>query len=535
MSFLRNKRILVVDDSSLILSAIKLMLLNEGALPQYIALAKDTRATLNACQYRQFDFMIFDYNLGQNADGLQLLAHLHMAKLIPKNCAVFIVTAEHSRAVVQGFSEWQPDGYFVKPFNMNNMLPRMKLIFRKKQALKELEECYLKHGFAAAKQQLNKLMSTTYYTEYQVQLLTWDGQTTAANNILQDALSRGDDNARLEYANWLLVEGNIDQALNVAHPLLAQPRFRLGALELWVSASLAQGLLQQAYDYLMQMNALAPDNPQRLLIQFNLAVILNNNDYMQQSVERYQRVTQQLSWLNIDCHFNILRCLLSQIESLGEGNYGSEFKRLKTTYLNKRLAILKNPRAAQLTEIKHVLDARFALCVGDRQVAINIVKQYSDYGSYITLPFYCQLDVVHIYRKLALPLPDFIEQLNTRDPSQHLLLQNTLRYTRIYQQQLDAQIRKIKAAEQSGQNLQAVSMTIKAIKTYGIDLPLAQLLVRGFSKAIPLDLPPEQLNHYYLLAKHSITLNKTQLEDSERYFQYCRFIESTISFFQAEA
>ncbi|MBO7924817.1 response regulator [Pseudoalteromonas sp. K222D] len=489
MKFLSDKRILVIDDSALILSAIKLMLINEGAQTKNIVLAKDTSTTINACKYEQFDFIIFDYNLGQGADGLQLLAYLTMTKLILKSCVVFIVTAEQSRQVVQGFTEWEPDGYFVKPFNINNILPRMMVSYQKKNALTKLEDCYLKHGFSIAKQQLIKLANTSYYTEYEVQLLTWDGQTTAASNILKHLITQGDVAARLSYAKWLLIEGNTDEALDTLQPLLTIPRFRLNALELCVSAYFAQGSLQQAYELLMQMNILAPDNPQRLLIQFNLAVILNNNEYMQQSVSRYQKVTQQLSWLNIDCHFNVLRCLISQIENLEDDTYSSEFKRLETTYLSKRLSILKKPRAIQLREIKNILDARFALCNGDRKVALSIIKQYSDYSSYVTLPFYCQLDIVHIYRKLALPLPSFIEQLSTVDHSQHLLLQNTLRFTRIFQQQLDAQMRKIKIAEHNGLNLQAVTMTINAIKVYGIDLPLAKLLIRGFSKAIPLDTP----------------------------------------------
>ncbi|MBO7927895.1 response regulator [Pseudoalteromonas sp. K222D] len=534
MKFLHNKRILVIDDSNLILSAIKLMLLNAGAQQQHLVLAKNTQSTISACQARAFDFIIFDYNLGAGADGLQLLAYLTLAQLIPKSCVVFIVTAEQSRRVVHGFSEWQPDGYFVKPFNINNMLPRMIACYQKKYALKNLEECFLKYGFNEAKQQLNKLTGFSYYIDYEIQLLTWDRQTDAAKKRLNYAIAQGDENARLNYANWLLVAGDIEQAITLIEPLLTIPRFRLAALELKMSAHLAQGALQQADNLIMQMNAIAPDNAQRLLIQFNIAVILENNVQMQRSITRYQRLTQQLSWLNIDCHFNVLRCLLSQIESLDASNYGSEFKRLEKTYLEKRAALLKNARAAQLREVKQVLDARFAICIGERQVALEIVKQYSDHGSYISLPFYCQLDIVHIYRRLALPLPEFITLLNTTEHSQHLLLQNTLRYTHIYQQQLEAQIRKIKAAEFQGNHMQATTLIISTIKHYGIDLQLAKLLIKGFTKAIPMNAPPEQLKYFYLLAKHTLTANNNQFENSGLYVKYCDFIESSISFLHAD-
>ncbi|MCQ8878854.1 response regulator [Pseudoalteromonas shioyasakiensis] len=534
MNFLTDKRILVIDDSSLILSAIRLMLINKGAVAKNVILAKDAKTTISACQNRSFDFILFDYNLGQGADGLQLLAHLKMAKLIAKECVIFIVTAEQSRQVVQGFSEWQPDGYLVKPFNINNMLPRMIACYRKKQSLIELEHCYLKRGFERAKNTLSRYATLSYCHELEHALLMWDGQTVQMCQQLKLLVEQGDDNARLSYANCLLNDGKTTDALSAVKPLLAIKRYQLSALDLHVSASLAQGQLQQAYDYLAQMNTVAPDNPQRLLMQFNLAVILNNTDYMQHAVERYQKTTQHLSWLNIDCQFNVLRYLLAQIEGLNESRYGSEFKRLETTYLHKRLKILQNPRALQLHEIKDILDARFALCIGDRQEALQIVSKYSDYATYVTLPFYCQLDIVHLYRRLALPLPDFINNLNKDEHSQHLLLQNTLQYTHSYQQLVDAQIRKIKSTENKGFYMQAVTQCIEAIDNLGINVELAQLLLRGFTKAIPINVTPQQLKQYYLLAKHSLTLNKNQVENSELYFKYCRYVESTVSFLNTQ-
>ncbi|TMN69196.1 hypothetical protein CWB85_18025 [Pseudoalteromonas sp. S1727] len=406
--------------------------------------------------------------------------------------------------------------------------------YRKKYALIELESCYLKHGFERAKSRLSRYTALNYYNELEHALLTWDGQTAKLCHKLKTLVAQGDDNARLNYASCLLNDGNSTDAVNVIKPLLAIKRYQLSALDVCVSASLGQGQLQQAYDYLAQMNLIAPDNPQRLLMQFNLAVILNNTDNMQQAVARYQKTSQHLSWLNVDYQFNVLRCLLARIESLNEGRYGSDFKRLETNYLHTRLKILQNPRAVQLHEIKDILDARFALCTGDRQAAMQIVKKYSEYANYVELPFYCQLDIVHLYRRLAQPLPDFINSLNKDEYSQHLLLQNTLQYAHAYQLHVDAQIRKIKSAENNGFYMQAVCMSIAAIDDLGINIELAQLLLRGFTKAIPINVTPMRLRQYYLLAKHSLTLNKSQVTNSELYYKYCRFIESTVSFLNTQ-
>ncbi|WP_288985694.1 response regulator [uncultured Pseudoalteromonas sp.] len=540
MSFLEDKYILVVDDSNLILSAIKLLLLKEGAQSQNIVLAKDSYSTVKACNNQSFDFIIFDYNLGDDEDGLQLLAYLTMGKLIPNNCVVLIVSAEQSREVVQGFTEWEPDGYFVKPFNMQSILPRMHACYRKKAAFIELESCYLKYGFELANQQLNKSLDTPYYTNYKVQLLTWDGQTSAANKIQKQLILQGDEDTRLSYAKWLLNAGDLKQAHEVVQPLLAIPRFRLAALELSANACLVQGLLQQAHDFLLQMNKLAPDNPKRLLIQFNIAVILNNKKHIQKSAERYHKVTQQLSWLNIDCHFNLLRFLVSQIERLSSEAYTDEFKRLQATYINKRYIILialrrSESRTSQLHEIKPIVDARYALCHGDLQPALKLIEQYRSYSSYEALPFYCQLDMLHLYRKLSIPLPDFIQQVSFDDYSQQLLFQHTLRLTHTYQQQLETQLRNIETAENNQLYAEAVSITIKTIETYGMNLPLAKMLIHGFIKGIPLDIPQTQLKYCYFTAKRTLMINKNQFQSSDIYVNYCRYLESTISFLKAES
>lgn len=533
MSFLADKRVLVVDDSSLILSAIKLMLLKKGAQSSNIILAKDAKTTINACQTRAFDFILFDYNLGQGADGLQLLAYLTMAQLIAKHCVIYIVTAEQTRQVVHGFSEWNPDGYLVKPFNINHILPRMVACYKKKQALIELEAHFLKTGMTAASNYLQRLHDKPYYIDYKIQLLTWDGQITAAKALLSTRMAEGDVTAVLSYANWLLAQNAPVDAFRLAQPLLSDNRLRLSALEVCAYSCLTQGKLQHAYDYLSQMNEISPANPQRLLIQFNLATILNNYEQMQQSVIRYQKATRHLSWLNIDCQFNLLRCLLVQLEALAKNTADAAFTRLERDYLQQRLLILQNPRAAHIQSILHVLDARLALCKNERQQAVQIIARYTEYERYIELPFYCQLDIVHLYRRLMRPLPSFIAQLAKPEQSQALLLQNSLRYTTMYQQQLNAQLRSIKTLDSKGLHMQAVHLCLNTVDKYGINISLAKALIRGFSKAIPLDIAPVKLKHYYQLAKHCLTTNTAQ-QNNELYFKYCRYIESTVAFLHTD-
>lgn len=533
MSFLADKRVLVVDDSSLILSAIKLMLLKKGAQSANIILAKDAKTTIAACHTRAFDFILLDYNLGQGADGLQLLAYLSMAQLIAKHCVIYIVTAEQTRQVVHGFSEWNPDGYLVKPFNINLILPRMVACYKKKLALIELKARFLKTGLTGASKYLQRFHDKPYFIDYKIQLLTWDGQITAAKALLSAEVAKGDLAARLNYANWLLAQNAPADAFDYVKPLLSDSRFRLSALDVCACSSLTQGKLQQAYDHLSQMNALSPANPQRLLIQFNLATILNNYEQMQQTAQCYQKVTRQLSWLNIDCQFNLLRCLLVQLEALAANTTSETYTRLERNYVHQRSQLLQNPRSAQIQHIIQVLDARLALCNNEPQPAKQVIERYAEYTHYIELPFYCQLDVVHLYRRLMRPLPSFIAQLAKPEQSQALLLQDSLRYTAMYQQQLDAQLHEIERVENKGLHMQAVQLCLTTIEKYGVNLSLAKILIRGFSKAIPLDVAPVKLKHAYQLAKHCLSTNTAQ-QNNELYFKYCRYIESTVAFLHSD-
>lgn len=136
------KRCLVVDDMPDVRVSIAGMLRIFGV--KNIDVVANGDQAIEACNNKDYQLVLCDYNLGDGRDGQQILEELRFRNRL-KNTSIFIiVTAESSRDMVLGALECQPDDYVTKPFTqvllrerLDRVVIRNEELFTIKQALDE--------------------------------------------------------------------------------------------------------------------------------------------------------------------------------------------------------------------------------------------------------------------------------------------------------------------------------------------------------------------------------------------------------------
>jgi two-component system response regulator MprA len=120
-----NERILIIEDDQAILKLIQRGLAYEGYT---VDVAGDGRTGLNLARDHTPDLVILDWML-PGMDGLEVCHRLRMAGKMP----VLMLTAKDSiQDRVQGLDAGADD-YMVKPFNLDELLARVRALLRRTQ------------------------------------------------------------------------------------------------------------------------------------------------------------------------------------------------------------------------------------------------------------------------------------------------------------------------------------------------------------------------------------------------------------------
>jgi two-component system OmpR family response regulator len=123
-------RLLLVEDDVMVASGIKLGLTNAGYAVDWVGSGERAEEVLRS---EVFDAAIIDIGL-PNMDGLELTRRLRRPEMASQHMPVLILTARdalHDR--VQGL-DLGADDYMVKPFELPELLARLRALLRRSQA-----------------------------------------------------------------------------------------------------------------------------------------------------------------------------------------------------------------------------------------------------------------------------------------------------------------------------------------------------------------------------------------------------------------
>lgn len=130
---LSDKRGLLIDDIPEMRTSVRIQLSNAGL--ENCDMVRNVKEALTKLAAHRYDLVVCDYNLGQGADGQQLLELVRRRKLLPLTTAFLMITGETSYEQVSTAAEFSPDDYLIKPFTAELLGSRLIRIMEKKAAL----------------------------------------------------------------------------------------------------------------------------------------------------------------------------------------------------------------------------------------------------------------------------------------------------------------------------------------------------------------------------------------------------------------
>jgi CheY-like chemotaxis protein len=131
---LSNLSGLLIDDIAEMRSAVRIQLADCGL--ERCEAARNIKEAIEKISANRYDLIVCDYNLGQGADGQQLLELLRRRKLLPPTTVFLMITGETGYEQVSTAAEYAPDDYLIKPFTSQTLQTRLERIIEKKRALR---------------------------------------------------------------------------------------------------------------------------------------------------------------------------------------------------------------------------------------------------------------------------------------------------------------------------------------------------------------------------------------------------------------
>lgn len=526
--FFKNKKVLVLDDCQIILNATRLMLVRHGCEPNNIFLVKDAKSALNACASRKFDFIICDYNLGAGSDGLQLLEELNNKGLLPEDTVVFVVTGELSKSVFYGFSEYEPDGYLIKPLNINTIVKRLINCYKLKQIIKNIRLTYEQQGQKSALELCQKYEKIPSVGYIKAQIYEDSLDFTNAQKTYIKLIKNNDSKARILLASLLINDIKYDLALKVIEPLLTDKKFRFQALQIQSQCFLKQNKMQNALNSLLEVCEISSNNVERLLCIYNLALTLNQHDLLPILSNKINTRLLNSIWNTVDLSLNSARCHLicaqNEQDSIKRASHLLEFrKRLKNTEKQFRLSDYQSHRL--------LLNCRFELIGGNIKNALTIYQHYLEDKEKHTPDFYAYLDELYIMQVLGKSRDIETPQFNNSDLD--LTKNSLLNAPTLAHKNTDNQIMLLKreaAMANSTQDFMSVVnqwLAIWELKPYEVNSALA--LIKSFSKALPMTVPINKLKKVYSEAYQTVELNLTKNQRPQWFIETNKSVKQAIS------
>lgn len=270
-------RVLMVEDQQQMRQIIRESLYRLGI--RQVVMTAHAEDALKAMREGSFDLVLCDYNLGDGADGQQLLETARGSRCVNPLAPWIYVTANSLRADVLAAGDYVPDGYVLKPFTDQLLARQIETLAARKQLLGPLllavdaqdwekiltvADGFIKRSDGTRgeglKQKANALMKL--------------GRFEDARSCFEQALQLNSELAwaQLGHAHALRALGRSEQAREQLQALVqAQPDY-VAAFDLLMDLARERGDAAAALQIAAQLADIAP-NPQRKIKLGELALL----------------------------------------------------------------------------------------------------------------------------------------------------------------------------------------------------------------------------------------------------------------------
>ncbi|NGZ15640.1 response regulator [Vibrio aestuarianus] len=473
---------LIVDDSPVILSSIRRMLISLGLSDKNIYHAKDPKAAIWHCRKISFDLIICDYNFFTRLNGKQVFEELQHYGLIKPESSFVVITGESLSRVVRSIIELSPDEYILKPFNSLYFVTKIKKSLARKSALYKLYHAKTKMEYKKGLDLCDELEFS--YPQYHYLIQKFRGEFYSLLHMFNEAKDLYDSiivEKDVEWANAGLADslielGEFSRAQSVVEKMLDRVPNSTQALSLNAKYDIYNGDIPNAIKQFTMVSELTPGNPERELIIANLC--MSQGDY-RNAASRFMTYYD----LNIDTYrddlearYNYIRCVLFLYDLTQTGFYKSseedfsdiDPRKLKSEALNeyRQIALLKEKKYDRNGETdapvedydieQELLMCHFSIIEGKLSEAISILKHL--YLGNLVVGFYNRYHFLYLLNLLTF----------TKEFGEHIqLVRSDLDRVELSPMLLKSQVEMIKSLSSQHTILgELISQKLENAKTY---------------------------------------------------------------------
>jgi tetratricopeptide (TPR) repeat protein len=199
---LHNMHGLLIDDVAEMRTSVRIQLSDCGL--QHCICVRNVKEAIDKLAVGTFDLVICDYDLGQGADGQQLLELVRRKHLLPLSTAFLMITGETAYQQVSTAAEFSPDDYLLKPFTAEILKTRLLKVLEKKTALKPIyQHMGVRPDLASALAACDRLLAEK--TRYSADVLRLKGELLMREGRHQEALALYESILGLRATPWATV------------------------------------------------------------------------------------------------------------------------------------------------------------------------------------------------------------------------------------------------------------------------------------------------------------------------------------------
>ena len=236
MEILAQSTYLIIDDSNIIQSATRALLMKLGVPMNNIISTASAKGAIAACNKQKFDILLIDHNLGTGSTGLHLLEFLRYKEMLKQQALVYIVTGNDSQDVFLGYSQLEPDGYLIKPIRSEDIIKRVSSGLLRREFCQTLEQAFNRNGLADVKPLFAGAPDTMALKNgilHIVNLLCKNQQYDEAQAMLSGLLQLHNHlPAKIKQVEILLRKQQHQQALQQVNTLIKENKFNVRLLYL---------------------------------------------------------------------------------------------------------------------------------------------------------------------------------------------------------------------------------------------------------------------------------------------------------------
>ncbi|MFM2642063.1 response regulator [Vibrio chagasii] len=307
---------LIVDDSAIVLSTIRNMLVHIGFSERLISIAKSPRIAMALTSDTTFDVIICDYNFGNTINGKQLFEELKQSNRLKDDGIFILVTGENSALSIRPILELRPDNYLLKPFNRETLKQRITSSITKKSVLQNIYKAERENNYEQGLEYCEELIA--FHPEYFATIQQFRGSFLSklklyeqAKRVYEKALDEGSfDWAQAGLANSLANLGQLNEAQCMIESLIDSAPSSTLYRDQAAQVNLISNKIPAAIAHFKLASELTPGNSERELAIANLCLSVNDSKSALVHYQNYVQINRDTFRDNLYMKLNHIRFLL---------------------------------------------------------------------------------------------------------------------------------------------------------------------------------------------------------------------------------